>query len=403
VGGVRVLVVGEKSAFPKLAQIFADTPVATLKAWQAFHVVDGAAQYLSDRFVNAQFGFQNRTLYGQSQNSPAGERAVLLVDNLLGDAVGREYVALTFSSDTRSKVEALAGRLKQAMRERIQNQSWMTPATKARALEKLDDLRFNIGYPDKWRDYAALTIDPEDLVGNVRRASAFEWSSEIATLDKPVDPLAWTRTPQKAGAGYDRTRNAITVPAAMLQPPFFDPNADPAINYGAIGVLIGHEITHAFDDQNRKYDGHGMLADWWQPQDNARFLAEAARLRAQYDAYEAAPGLNVNGALTMGENIADLGGVLIALDAWRASLNGAAAPVLDGVTGEQRFFLGWAQSWRIKYTPDSLKFLVTSDVHAPARFRVDGTLRNIDAWYDAYGVKPGDRLYLSPEQRVRIW
>jgi putative endopeptidase len=411
VGGVRVLVVREKSAFPRLAQIFADTPVATLKAWQAFHVVDGAAQYLSDRFVNAEFDFQR----GQSQNSPAGERALWLVDDLLGDAVGREYVALTFSSDTRSKVEALAGRLKQAMRERIKNLSWMTPATKARALEKLDDLRFKIGYPDKWRDYAALTIDPEDLVGNVRRASAFRWSSAIATLDKAVDPLAWTRTPQTPQAGYHPTLNAITVPAALLQPPFFDPNADPAINYGAIGGTIGHEITHAFDDQGRKFDGHGMLADWWQPQDNARFLAEAARLRAQYDAYEAAPGLNVNGAQTMGENIADLGGVLIALDAWRASLNGAAAPVLDyssysavssrleRVTGEQRFFLGWAQIWRAKYSPDFLKLIVTSDVHPPARFRVDGPLRNIDAWYDAYGVKPGDRLYLPPEQRVRIW
>jgi putative endopeptidase len=403
VGGVRVVVVREKSAFPRLAQIFADTPVATLQAWQAFHVVDDAARYLSYRVVNAAFDFQDRTLRGQSQNSPAEERALFLVDNLLGDAVGREYVALTFSSDTRSKVEALAGRLKQAMRERIENLSWMAPATKARALEKLDDLRFKIGYPDKWRDYAALTIDPEDLVGNVRRASAFRWSSEIATLDKPVDPLAWTMTPQSTQVGYDRTRNAITVPAAMLQPPFFDPNADPAINYGAIGGFIGHEITHAFDDRGRKYDGHGMLVDWWQPQDNARFLSEAARLRAQYDAYKAAPGLNVNGAQTMGENIADLGGVLLALDAWRASLNGAAAPVLGGFTGEQRFFLGWAQIWRAKYSPDFLKLMVTSDVHPPARFRVDGPLRNIDAWYDAYGVRPGDTLYLPPEQRVRMW
>jgi putative endopeptidase len=403
IGDARVVIVRQKSAFPKLAQIFADTPVATLQAWQAFHAVDEAAPYLSARFVTASFEFHGKTMSGQTENQPRWRRAVTLVNSSIGEAVGREYVARHFPSDSKAKVMELVGQLKQALRGRIENLSWMTPGTKTKALEKLDLLGVKIGYPDKWRDYTALTVDPSDLVGNVRRAAAFHWAEEIAKLEKPVDPLEWHMTPQTVNAYYTSTRNEIVFPAAILQPPFFDPKADMAVNYGGIGGVIGHEMTHAFDDQGRKSDGHGMLADWWQPADAAKFQAEAARYGAQFDSYEVAPGVNVKGALTMGENIADLGGILLGLDAYRASLHGAPAPVLDGTTGDQRVFLGWAQVWRTKTRPDALKQQVTSDPHAPPQFRVDGPLRNVDAWYDAFGVKPGEKLYLPLEDRVRIW
>jgi putative endopeptidase len=279
----------------------------------------------------------------------------------------------------------------------------MSPETKAKALEKLDLFGVKIGYPDKWRDYEALKIDPTDLIGNVRRATAFRWAYAVAKLDRPVDRQEWFTTPQVVNAYYSSTRNEIVFPAGILQPPFFDPNADMAINYGGIGGVIGHELTHGFDDQGRKSDGHGILTDWWQPADAAKFQAEAAKYGAQFDTYTVAPGVNVKGAQTMGENIADLGGILLALDAYRASLHGAPAPVIDGYTGDQRVFLGWAQVWRTKTRPDALKQQITSDPHSPPRFRVDGPFRNVDAWYDAFGVKPGDKLYLKPEDRVRIW
>jgi putative endopeptidase len=403
VGNAGVVVVGQKSAFPKLAQIFAATPVGTLQAWLAFHAADEAAPYLSSRFVNAHFDFYGKTLAGQIENQPRWKRAAQLIDRSIGEAVGREYVARHFPPDSKAKMQELVAQLKRALHGRIENLAWMSPETKARAIEKLDLLGVKIGYPDKWRDYTALTIDPSDLAGNVRRAAAFRWADDVAKLSKPVDPLEWHMTPQTVNAYYTSSRNEIVFPAAILQPPFFDPNADMAVNYGGIGGVIGHEMTHAFDDQGRKSDGHGVLADWWQPADAERFEAEAKRYGAQFDTYEVAPGLHVNGALTMGENIADLGGILLGLDAYRASLHGQPAPVLDGVSGDQRVFLGWAQVWRTKTRPDALKRQVTSDPHSPAQFRVDGPLRNVDAWYDAFGVKPGDKLYLPPEERVRIW
>jgi putative endopeptidase len=300
-------------------------------------------------------------------------------------------------------MEELVGQLRRALHDRIERLPWMTAETKAKALEKLSMFGVKIGYPNKWRDYSALTIDPTDLVANVRRSSEFKWAFVVSKLTKPVDPEEWSATPQTVNAYYSATRNEIVFPAGILQAPFFDPNADSAINYGGIGGVIGHELTHGFDDQGRKSDGHGMLTDWWQPVDAARFQAEAARYGAQYDSYSVAPGVNVNGAVTMGENIADLGGLLLALDAYHASLRGQGAPVLDGLTGDQRVFLGWAQVWRDKSRPDALKRQVTTDPHSPARFRIDGPMRNIDAWYDAWGVKPGDKLYLKPEDRVRIW
>jgi putative endopeptidase len=402
-GEARVIVVRQQSAFPKLAKIFADTPLATLQAWKAFRVVDQTAPFLSARFVTARFEFRGKALVGQTEQQPRWRRATQLIGSSLGEAVGREYVARHFPSGSKARIEELVDQLKLALRGRIENLSWMTRETKIRALEKLELFGVKIGYPDKWRDYTALKIDPADLLGNVRRATAFRWAYAVAKLDKPVDLQEWSMNPQAVNAYYMPTRNEIVFPAGILQPPFFDPNADMAVNYGGIGGAIGHELIHGFDDQGRKSDGHGVLADWWQPGDAAKFQAAADKYGAQYDAYAVAPGVNVKGAQTMGENIADLGGILLALDAYRASLHGAPAPVLDGYTGDQRVFLGWAQVWRAKSRPDALKQQATSDSHSPARFRVDGPLRNVDAWYDAFGVKPGDKLFLKSEDRVHIW
>jgi putative endopeptidase len=402
-GGARTIVVRQKSALPRLAKVFADTPVATLQAWKAFRGIDQWAPYLSARFRTAYFDFRGKTLAGLAGGQPRSRSAVQLIGSLLGDAVGREYVARHFPPESKARMEELVGEVKRALRVRIENVGWMTPETRARALEKLDLISVKIGYTEKWRDYAALVVNPADLVGNIRRARAFRWAADVAKLKRPVDRQEWSVTPQTVNAFYRASRNEIVFPAAILQPPFFDPNADMAINYGAIGGVIGHELTHAFDDQGRKSDGHGVLTDWWQPADAATFKAEAAKLSAQYDAYSVAPGVNVKGSQTMGENIADLGGILLALDAYRASLHGAPAPVLDGTTGEQRVFFGWAQTRRAKFRADALKRQTTSDAHAPDRFRVDGPFRNVDAWYEAFRVKPGDRLYLSPEERVHIW
>ena len=403
VGEARRIVVQELTAFPKLATIFAETPLDTLQAWQAFRVADQAAPFLSKRFAEARFEFRDKELGGQQQDRPRFRRGIRLVSSTVGELVGKEYVARYFPPASKAKMEELVGQLRRALHDRIERLPWMTAETKAKALEKLSMFGVKIGYPNKWRDYSALTIDPTDLVANVRRSSEFKWAFAVSKLTKPVDPEEWSATPQTVNAYYSATRNEIVFPAGILQAPFFDPNADSAINYGGIGGVIGHELTHGFDDQGRKSDGRGMLTDWWQPADAARFQAEAARYGAQYDSYSVAPGVNVNGAVTMGENIADLGGLLLALDAYRASLRGQGAPVLDGLTGDQRVFLGWAQVWRDKSRPDALKRQVATDPHSPARFRIDGPMRNIDAWYDAWGVKPGDKLYLKPEDRVRIW
>src|SRR5215468_8152603 len=403
VGDAPRIVVSQLSAFPKLATIFAETPLDTLKAWQAFRVVDQAAPYLSKRFVDARFEFRNKELGGQLEDRPRAKRGVQLVSSSVGELVGKEYVARYFPPASKAQMEELVGQLRQALQERIERLPWMTAETKAKALEKLSLFGVKIGYPNKWRDYSALKIDPTDLVANLRNTGEFRWAYAVSKLTKPVDPEEWGVPPQTVNAYYSATRNEIVFPAGILQAPFFDPNADKAINYGGIGGVIGHEMTHGFDDQGRKFDGHGVQTEWWQPADAAKFQAEAAKYGAQFDSYSVAPGVNVNGALTMGENIADLGGLLLALDAYRASLHGQPAPVLDGFTGEQRVFLGWGQVWRAKARPDALKRQVSSDPHSPARFRIDGPMRNVDAWYDAWGVKPDEKLYLKPEDRVRIW
>jgi putative endopeptidase len=400
---VSQVVVSEKSAFPKIAAIYDKTPLETLKAWAAFNLADQAAPYLSKAFDDARFDFRAKTLAGQQAQQPRWKRGVQLVDGQIGEALGKLYVEAYFPPESKAKMLELVGDIRTAMRARIEKLDWMSPATKAKALEKLTTLRVKIGYPDKWRDYSTLVIKDGDLYGNVERAAAFDWSFRVGRLGGPVDKLEWGMTPPTINAYYNPTGNEIVFPAAILQPPFFDPEGDAAINYGGIGGVIGHELTHGFDDQGRRYDANGRLTDWWTPDDAKRFAAEAAKLGKEYSAFEVLPGAHINGDLTMGENIADLGGLLLALDAYHASLNGRPAPVIDGLTGDQRVFLGWAQVWRGKTRDDRARQLLVSDPHSPNQARVDVPVRNIDAFYDAFGVKPGDKMYVAPADRVRIW
>jgi putative endopeptidase len=395
------IIVSQDTAVPKVAKVFTDTPLPVLQAWEAFHMTDDASGFLSKRFVDNKFEFA-KALSGQPQIPLRWKRGVGVVNGVLGEAVGQEYVARYFPPAAKKIMEAMVGNLHEAMRRRIETASWMSPATRAEALAKLAQQRVKVAYPSKWRDYSTLRIDPGDLYGNVRRATDFAVSYQYDRLGKPVDREEWLMTPQTVDAYNNPAANEIVFPAAILQAPMFDPKADPAANYGAIGAVIGHEISHGFDDQGRQFDAAGVLRDWWQPADAARFNAEAGRLAAQYSSYEA-EGMKVNGKLTLGENIGDQGGMRLALDAYHASLRGKAAPVIGGLTGDQRFFLAWAQAWKNKFRPDIIKMVLVSDVHSPARWRVDGVVRNIDEWYSAFGVKPGDKLYLAPADRVRVW
>ncbi len=395
-------IVSTNTAFPKYAQVFAATPVSTLKAWFAFRLVDQSAPYLSERFVAANFEFRSKTLAGQPQIKVRWKRAVAFVDDALGEAVGRIYVARYFTPQAKASMDSLVANLRTALQARIEKLDWMSAPTKARALEKLGQFTAKIGYPGKWRDYSSYVVG-DDLLANERGADAFEWRREVRRLNDPVDRAEWGMTPQTVNAYYRYTNNEVVFPAAILQAPFFDPDADPAINYGGIGAVIGHEISHGFDDQGRKSDGRGVLTDWWTSADAEKFKAQASRLGTQYSAFEPLPGAHINGDLTMGENIGDMGGLSLALDAYHASLQGKAAPVIDGFTGDQRVFLSWAQVWRQKQRDDALRQQVVADPHSPARYRINGTIRNIDGWYAAFDIKPGDPLYVAPPDRVHIW
>jgi len=397
------VIVAENTAFPKIAKIYADTPLDVLQAWSAFSLADQAAPYLSKEFEEANFDFRSKTLSGTPVQQPRWKRAVNATDNSIGEALGKLYVEAYFPAESKAKMEELVANIQVAMKGRIEKLDWMSPATKTKALEKLAKFRVKIGYPDKWRDYSALQIKDGDLYGNIERATAFEWDYRAARYGGPVDDEEWGMTPPTINAYYQPTKNEIVFPAAILQPPFFDPEGDPAVNYGGIGGVIGHEITHGFDDQGRKSDGDGRLTDWWTAEDAAKFNAQAAKFGKQYSAVEVLPGAHINGDLTMGENIADLGGLLVAIDAYHLSLKGKPAPVIDGVTGDQRVFLGWAQVWRGKYRDDRMRQQLVTDPHAPPKYRVQVPVKNIDAFYEAFGVKPGDPMYLAPADRVRIW
>jgi putative endopeptidase len=386
-----------------MAAIYADTPMDVIQAWQAFHSVDDAAPRLSRRFSDAQWEFRSRDLQGQPMQRSRDKRGISFAEGMLGEAIGRQYVAEYFPPEYRAQMEELVANLRIALGNRIPNYSWMSEATKAAALEKLAKFTVKIGYPDRWRDYSALEVRGDDLFGNTERAGIFQWQYQLNRLNDPVDKDEWGMTPQTVNAYYNSTNNEIVFPAAILQPPFFDPNGDAAVNYGAIGGVIGHEIGHGFDDQGSKSDGDGVLRNWWTPEDKANFETLTARLGAQYNTYEPLPGFFLQGGLTMGENIGDAAGVAVGLEAYHLSLNGQPSPVLDGITGDQRFFYGWAQVWQTLYRDDAMRQQVTVGPHSPAEFRVIGPLRNVDAWYEAFDVQPGDRYYLTPEERVRIW
>jgi putative endopeptidase len=398
-------IVRQNTALPKIAKIFADTPVATLKSWQAFHTTDAGAPLLSKRFVDTQWEFRSKFLGGTKEQRPRWKRAVEAAQGSMGEAIGRTYVAEYFPPESKAKMEKLVADLRAAMKARINGLEWMSPETKTRAQEKLAKFGVKIGYPSKWRDYSKLEIKEGDLIGNADRVAKFEWARDVNLIGRKVDDEEWGMTPQTVNAYYASTRNEIVFPAAILQPPFFDPNADPAVNYGGIGAVIGHEITHGFDDQGRKSDGDGMLRDWWAAEDAAKFEAQATKLGAQYEGFNfpQLPDLHIVPKMTMGENIGDLGGILLGLEAYKVSLKGQPAPVIDGFTGEQRVFLGWGQVWRTMMRDDALRQYIMTNSHSPGMVRAFAPLRNVDAWYDAFGVKEGDANYVKPEDRVRIW
>ena len=397
------LVLTTNTAVPRVAAIYQSTALPTLQAWQAFSVIDGKANLLSKRFVKARFDFRSATLAGQPEEKPRWKRSVDFVNGVMGESVGRLYVERYFPAESKAQMADLVTNIRKAMKLRIEKLDWMSPETKLQAMDKLAKFGVKIGYTDAWRDYSELTIQADDLVGNSERAGTYEWKRQVARLNQPVDKTEWGMTPQTVNAYYSPVKNEIVFPAAILMPPFFDPKADPAINYGGIGGVIGHEFSHGFDDQGRKSDGDGLLRDWWTTQDAAKFQAQADRLGMQYDGYEPLPGAKVNGKLTMGENIGDLGGLSVALEAYGLSLQGKPAAVIEGTTGTQRVFLGWAQVWRAKYRDEATRQQLVSDPHSPPFYRVNGIVRNMDAWYQAFDVKPGDKLFVPPAERVRIW
>lgn len=403
IGSRQDLILSELTAIKELAALFNRTPLPTLKSYLTFHYLSDHAPYLPQRFDAARFDFYGRTLRGQPQQRERWKRAVDEVNDSLGEQVGQLYVAKYFPAESKAKMQELVGNLRASLSERIDELDWMSADTKSRAHEKLATFAPKIGYPERWKDYSGLEVRRGDPVGNARRAALWHWRYQVARLDKPVDRDEWQMTPQEINAYYNPLNNEIVFPAAILQPPFFDPNADPAVNYGAIGAVIGHEIGHGFDDQGRKFGPDGSLKDWWTQKDADVFKGRVTRLVDQFSAFEALPGLKVNGANTIGENIGDLGGLNMAYHAYQLSLKGQPAPVIDGLTGDQRFFLSWAQVWRAKYRDGALRELVMSDVHSPSYFRVNGPLPNIDAWYKAFNVQPGDKLYIKPDDRVSIW
>jgi putative endopeptidase len=401
--GPRTVIVREKSAFPALAKTFAATPVGVWGDWLTVHYLHAMNEFLPKKVEDADFAFYGKVIAGTEQPLPRDTRGVRLLDRTLGHPLGKIYVAKYFPPASKQKVEALVANLLKAYDADIRQLPWMTQATRQKALAKLHAFVPHVGYPDKWRDYSALTIARADLVGDIERSREFEKHYRLARIDAPVDRNEWNMTPPTINAYYTPLFNSIFFPAAILQPPFFDPHADDAVNYGAIGAVIGHEISHGFDDQGSKYDADGTLRSWWTDQDRAAFEQRVSALGAQYDTYEPLPGMHVNGKLTMGENIGDLSGLTIALKAYHLSLGGKTPPVLDGFTGDQRAFLAFAQVWRSKSRDGALRQQVLSNPHSPAKFRVIGPTRNMDEWYKAFDVKPGDKYYLAPDKRVRLW
>ena len=397
------IVVAEKSAIAPLARLFRTTDLADWRAYLLYHFLAHHAAVLPSAFDQEAFSFYDHTLSGQPEQRARWKRAVGATNGALGEAVGRLYVERYFPPESKAAAVALVENLRNAYGERIRAAKWMSAETREAALRKLATFRPKIGYPDHWRDYSGLNVVRGDAFGNMERAAVFSWHRELERLHKPTDRDEWFMSPQTINAYYNPIFNEIVFPAAILQPPFFDPKADPAVNYGGIGGVIGHEMSHGFDDQGAKSDEKGVLRDWWLPSDVSAFKIFGDHLADQYSAFEPLPGIKVNGRLTLGENLGDVGGISVAYAAYHRALGGEKAPVLDGVTGDQRFFLGWAQVWRTLIRDEALRNRLLTDPHSPGYYRVNGVVRNVDAWYAAFGVQPTDTLYLKPEDRVHIW
>ena len=403
-GSVQTIIAGETTAITAEAAMLDSVPLDTWKDWLTLHFLDSAAPYLPRAFDEANFNFRSRTLSGAQEQKIRWKRGLDLVNGALGESVGRIYVERHFPAESRRQITELVANLRAALGERLRANSWMDEATRTQAIAKLDAFDPRLGSPVRYIDYSPVRIDRNDLLGNVMRANAFAWDIQVRRLPNPVDRSLWEMTPQTINAYYNPLMNQITFPAAILQPPYFDPNADPAVNYGAIGAIIGHEIGHGFDDQGRRFDAQGRIRDWWTPETNRLFTERTRALGAQYAQFEPLPGLHVNGDLTMGENIGDLGGIEMAYSAYRRYVAAHGEPrVLNGLTGDQRFFLAYAQAWRDYWREGLLRRVVLTNPHSPSMYRVNGVVRNVDAWYRAFNIQPGDRLYLPPEQRVHIW
>jgi putative endopeptidase len=400
--GQKSLIAWHAEPIRKLSGLVASEPIETWKDWLLFHEINQAAPYLPKALADLSFGFYGTQLTGAQAQRERWKRALTNVNEQLGDAVGKIYAERFFPPSSKAEVEGMVRNIIAAFERRVDALDWMAPATKAEAKKKIATLRVGVGYPERWRNYAGLELRRDDPAGNAWRAKLWEYRYQLAKLDRPVDRDEWWMTPQTVNAVNLPLQNAMNFPAAILEAPFFDPKADPAANYGAIGAVIGHEISHSFDNLGAEFDSTGRLRNWWTPADQAHFKAAGQKLIAQYNAYEPLPGLHINGALTLSENIADVAGLAAAYDAYRMSLGGKEAPVIGGLSGDQRFFLAYAQAWRNKMRDATLRQRIVADGHAPHRERAQ-TVRNIDAWYAAYGVKPGDRMYLKPEERVRIW
>ena len=397
------LIISQPSYLQGFASVLAGTPLATWKAYFRWRLLSDLSQYLSKPYADEHFAFYGTVLQGVPEDRPRWRRGVALVDQSIGQAVGRLYVAKYFSAQSKHSAELLVANLLEAYRQDIAALDWMTPQTKQYALAKLAKFTIKIGYPERWRDYSTLQVRKDDLVGNVMRANSFEFARNLGHLGKPIDRSEWDTTPQTVNAFYNPQMNEIVFPAAILRAPFFDAAVDDAANYGAIGMVIGHEISHAFDDEGSRYDGDGNLREWWTAEDHARFEARTKPLLAEYSAFEPIRGHHLDGQLTLRENIADNSGLAIAYKAYRLSLEGRSAPVIDGLSGDQRFYLGFAQAWREKIRDTFAIELIQSDPHSMSVDRVLGALVNQAAFYQAFGLKPGDRMYLPPEQRVTLW
>ena len=402
-GKADYLIVSQPTYLKGFAEVLNRVPLETWKAYLQFQTVNGYANYLSKAFVDQRFAFNGTTLAGIPQLEPRWKRGVSTLESSLGDAVGKLYVAKHFPAERKAHMEVLVNNLLAAYKESIDTLDWMSPATKKEAQAKLAKFTPKIGYPNKWKDYAALTVNRDDLVGNVMRSREVEYNRELNKLGKPIDRDEWGMTPQTVNAYYNPELNEIVFPAAILQPPFFDANADDAVNYGGIGAVIGHEISHGFDDQGSQYDGDGNMRNWWTEEDGKRFGEKTKALIAQYAAFSPLEGYNVNGELTLGENIGDNSGLAIAYKAYKISLKGKPAPVIDGLTGDQRFYMGWGQVWRTKMREPAQIAQIKTDPHSPAQYRANGTLKNQPGFYEAFGVKAGDKMYLAPKDRVIIW